>query len=107
MTDNIVDKNTPEFVSFLKGVEKIVTDHFDNNFPILEVPTFEVNNGRRYFKIVRVDNQRSVHVFVDRTNGDVLKAASWKTPAKHSRGNIFNKDNGLDCMTPYGATYLK
>ena len=49
----------------------------------------------------------SAYCFVDRTNGDVLKAASWKAPAKHARGNIFDDSNGLKFMSAYGAAYLR
>jgi hypothetical protein len=36
--------------------------------------------------------------------GDLLKPASWRTPAKHSRGNIFD---GTDNWSYYGPEYLK
>jgi hypothetical protein len=67
-------------------------------------------NGRRYKRVVCTDangSGRSVHVFVDTTNGNVLKSASWATPAKHARGNIYDANNGLACMGPYGAAYLR
>ena len=35
---------------------------------------------------------RSVYCFIDRSNGDLLKAAGWKTPAKGKRGSIFNEN---------------
>ena len=35
--------------------------------------------------------------------GDLLKPASWKSPAKHSRGNIFD---GSDKWNFYGPNYL-
>jgi hypothetical protein len=35
--------------------------------------------------------------------GDLLKPASWKAPAKHSRGNIFD---GTDKWEYYGPSYL-
>lgn len=95
--------------TFLAGAQKIVDDHFATNFPSLTVPTLTADPGRRYVRIVKSQygNDRSVHCFVDTTNGDVLKAAGWKVPAKHARGNIFNADNGLGCMGPYGAAYLR
>jgi hypothetical protein len=49
----------------------------------------------------------SVYAFIDATNGDVLKAASYKTPAKQSRGNIFDEHNGLKAMGPHGTAYLR
>lgn len=51
--------------------------------------------------------ERSAHTFVDTTNGDVLKPASWKTPAKHARGNILDEHNGLRYMSSYGPAYLR
>ncbi len=65
--------------------------------------------GRRYVRIVKSDDfgANSVYCFVDKTNGNVLKAAGWKTPAKHARGNIYNDDNGLTGMSAYGAAYLR
>lgn len=63
-----------------------------------------VRKGRRYMKVCRGG---SVYAFVDTTNGDVLKPASWKAPAKHARGNIFADDNGLNCCGPYSVAYLR
>jgi hypothetical protein len=39
--------------------------------------------------------------------GDVMKPASYKTPAKHSRGNIFSEDNGMEFVGAYGPAYLR
>lgn len=51
--------------------------------------------GNKYIKVVKRD---SVHSFIVRHDtgkfkaGDILKAASWKTPATNFvRGNIFDK----------------
>ena len=71
--------------------------------------------GRKNVKVVRrtvyddgsMSKGGSAHCFVDMTNGDVLKAASWKAPAKHARGNIFKDDNGLGAIAPQGhVNYL-
>lgn len=41
-------------------------------------------------------NQRSVAAFID-NDGNILKPASWKAPAKGIRGNIFNDaDRAID-----------
>ena len=58
--------------------------------------------GARYIRIVVSGPGRSVYCFVDFSSGDVFKAASWKTPAKHARGNIFDAHNGLKSMGPFG-----
>jgi hypothetical protein len=100
----IVNSDTPQFQSWFAGQVKISHDDMKANFPTLPLATFRADFGTRYVKIVRDD---SAHAFIDRTNGDVLKPASWKAPAKHARGNIFNPDNGLSQMGPYGPAYLR
>ena len=49
---------------------------------------FIVEAGRKYHKIVMVNNQRSVHAFVDKKTGEVYKAASWRGPAKDVRFDL-------------------
>ena len=51
---------------------------------------FYIESGRKYHKIVMEtgNGNRSVHAFVDRTTGDVYKAASFKASAKHVRFNL-------------------
>ena len=55
--------------------------------------------GSKYIKVIRKDNQTSVHSFIVNIHndkkfkyGDILKAANWKTPARNfARGNIFEE----------------
>ncbi len=69
----------------------------------------EVMHGRRYVRVVKTDDfdHRSAYCFVDKQNGNVLKADGWKRPAKHARGNIYGEDGGLGGVTPYGAAYIR
>lgn len=47
-------------------------------------------HGRRYTKVFAYQgNRRSLWCFVDE-NGDILLPASWRAPAKHARGNIYD-----------------
>ena len=60
--------------------------------------------GRKFIKVVKGSSpgQRSVWGFVAKVDGvhkgvpmlkgDILKAATWSQPAKHSRGSIFDKE---------------
>lgn len=67
--------------------------------------TYEITQGKKYLKIVQVSNQRSVHAFVDRSNGDIYKAATWNAPAKGVRFNILKDLETLrttaDCFGGY------
>ena len=67
----------------IKAIQQIKTNGVDNEFYL--------ETGRKYYKLVHRDrNQRSVHCFIDKTTGDVLKPASWSAPAKGSRFNLLN-----------------
>jgi hypothetical protein len=51
-------------------------------------PTFSVEEGRKYLKIVMTTSgNRSAHAFIDR-DGNVYKAANWQSPAKGIRYNL-------------------
>lgn len=105
---------TPEqFQAALDGYVAKLTErsaaHYAAHYTNLTAPTFEVHPGKRYMKIVTCSEGqgRSVHTFVDRTNGNVLKAAGWAAPAKHARGSIFSDKNGMEACSVYGGNYLR
>ena len=70
--------------------------------------------GRKYMKVIMTiqpsnpihNVQRSSWAFIDKTNGDVLKSATWKAPAKHSRGNLMDEFDGLQFIQWTGPMYL-
>jgi hypothetical protein len=63
--------------------------------------------GRKYTKIIMdTGNQTSVWAFIDRSNGDVLKPASWKAPAKHPRGNVYDEHDGMKFISWTGPSYM-
>lgn len=56
---------------------------------------FTFESGRKYHKVIMViDNgperevSRSVHCFIDKKTGSVLKSSSWRSPAKGERYNL-------------------
>ncbi len=65
-----------------------------------------VMKGRKYTRIVEnhAGNYRSVFCFVENATGNILKSASWATPAKGVRGNIAN---GASQVSAYGAAYYR
>jgi hypothetical protein len=101
---NKVTIDTIQFKMWLASVRVKSDLYMKTHFPILPLPKFTIKDGKRYIRVFR-DN--SCYAFIDKTTGDVLMPASYKTPAKHPRGNIFNSDGGLDCTAPYGIAYLK
>lgn len=100
---NNITIDSPQFQVWFAEVQKRSAAYMKARFAILPVPKFTTNDGKRYIRVFR-DN--SAYAFIDKTNGDVLMPASWRAPAKHPRGNVWNEDHGLNCTGPYGIAYL-
>ena len=69
-----------------------------------------IKPGRKFIKIMRINaiwgfvaKEDGTHKGVPMKRGDVLKAAGWSAPAKHTRGNIF--DNKQDYFSWTGPDY--
>lgn len=93
---------------YVEGLQDKIDKHYKTDLPNLTIPKLEVTKGKRYYKVTRNDSSsRSVVAFIDAENGDILKPASWKAPAKHARGNVYDEDFGLSQSTAYGPNYLK
>lgn len=115
-------RTTPEFeaklAAFLRNAQALID--IDNARTFKESraktgdPTFggarlTIERGPRYIRVVKSDvngASRSAYVFIDAANGDIFKSASWKGPAKHARGNIFDA-NPLDAITEHGGRYMR
>lgn len=119
MNNNIISLETPQVKTWIEGTRKIYNDYMAANFPTNPLEVIDAREGQRYIKLVRTYKHRepltgiekaitsSVHAFLDRTNGDVLKPATFNAPAKGARGNVLQPDNGLKCMTQYGPCYMR
>lgn len=79
---------TEEINAFVAAVSKRHNEGLKAAYPTCEAnwETISGHPGTRYTKLKT--SRGSAFAFVDMTNGDILKAASWKAPAKHARGNI-------------------
>lgn len=68
---------------------------------------FSYMEGKKYFRIVRQTNQRSVYCFVNQ-EGDILFANGWKAPAKGASAKRGHIDNPFDdCCYSNGVKYLR
>jgi len=98
-----------QFEKWLSEVNEIRAEYWNARFTHKEYTPLIYTKGRNYTKIM---DGTSVWGFVAMKEvpskgavmGDLLKAASYNTPAKHSRGNIFN---GTAQWEFYGPKYLK
>ena len=67
----------------------------------------EFETGSKYVKIVSISGggSRSVHSFVEKANGNILRAASWKAPARNFiRGNVFDQASYINRVSWTGVS---
>lgn len=103
----IVDQQKMD--AFIKALQEKNDARMAASYPNLTPPKYEANWMKRYIRIETVEAHggRSAFCFIDPSNGDILKSASWKAPAKHARGNIHTPTHGVEHLGPYGAQYLR
>jgi hypothetical protein len=94
---------------FVSKVQAETIAYFAKHYSSLTPSTIEVEEGSKFYRIVEADSgSRSVYCFVSKANGDIYKAAGWKAPAKHVRGNIFDANYSYGRgVSLYGGTYLR
>lgn len=100
---------------FLTLAQEMIDTYMEFQFPMLPKSTLIIAGGTKYLKIRerrmggsfdKPELRWSSWCFIDLTNGDILRPATYKAPAKHARGNIFAADFGLSCVGPYGPNYI-
>jgi hypothetical protein len=115
---NLVNETTPALLTWLEGAQGTIDIYQHLHFPNQPRKVLVLEFGKRYVRVVSQEAftkadcskeifGRSAWAFIDLTNGDVLKCAGWKSPAKVARGNIFDDKNGLRMITAYGPKYLR
>ena len=98
--------------AYLGIVTQVTLDHFARSGFTFAVPGVRVlppRGNAKYAKVVATETypeqearDQGVHSFVSLTTGEIFKPASWKAPAKHARGNIFDEDHGASALGTMG-----
>ena len=70
-------------------------EHLNNTMDKPDGYSYELNTrGSKYFKVeMKSHGSRSVYCFINKRNGEILKAAGWRGPAKGSRGSVLVPDS--------------
>ena len=72
--------------------------------------SYAIDGGRKYHKVwmSTESGNRSIHTFVDKKTGSVLKPASTKAPAKGERYNLLDEASREDMLSRVGwsGSYL-
>ena len=121
MSNTVIAKYTAEAIrsrlsDLLVLINKAMEIHYQATFARLKAPTVGIDgNGKKYIRVSTFQffpergksYPESVYFFVDLTNGNLLKPATYKAPElKNPRGNVFDKDI-LTKLTPYGVVYVR
>ena len=110
--------SNPNYDESINKFRDLVLERFKryceaHRFTHLSNTQFVIENGRRYDKIVEVEDprhptNRRVHSFIERETGNILMPATYKAPAKHARGNIFTApEEAFSDRYTYSIRYLK
>lgn len=109
--------------AFVAHADQLAKQHFaamDYKPSLMLPPTHRADFvSSKWCKIVSIDDMghESVYGFICLRDGatkslgpvkvgDIHKAATWKQPAKHARGNVFSADFD-NCATSFGIKYLQ
>ena len=113
--EQLVEKQTQLYCN--KLVLAMKQWHADNGMPAKWETKYIYETGRKYFKVVRVedeyksnDEHRCVEAFIDRQTGDIFKPASWNKPAKGVRFNLLDQDSLFELfenLDPFGGHLYK
>ena len=110
----IAEQMTGALDKYVDAVQKMQEDYFKvMNFTFSDPPTIVYELKQKYAKVIKVDGLnggKSVHSFVDLSNGDILKG-NWKAPIRTKkglavRGNIFAPDVS-QFVNEHGPHYLR
>ncbi len=96
--------------TWMEGCQHIINQHWSRSgYTHAPAPVLAIQKGKRYLRIVNMERGQcaSVYAFIDLENGNVLKPAGFKAPAKHARGNVLDENNGLKWMSHHGPAYLR
>ena len=98
-TEKTTTKNGLSFDEAMDNLLVKIQESYDEWGGMDKTLDLSLKPGRKFIKVV---NDNSVWGFVAKVDGvhkglpmlkgDILKAATWSQPAKHSRGSIFDKE---------------
>ena len=98
---------------FIFRIQEMMNQEYKVRYPALIPPTIKVEPGSRYIRVVTYREhdgrvvEHAAYCFVEKATGDIFKAASYKAPAKHARGNITDPHGGMSWLTCYGVRSMR
>jgi hypothetical protein len=104
------DYNNPIVDAFIAKVNLEIAEYYAASLSNLNVPVLEMRVGTKFIKLIKdgcvwgfISRYDGDYKGVPIKKGDLMKAASRDSPAKHSRGNIID---GTAAYGVWGVNYL-
>ena len=98
-TEKTTTKNGLSFDEAMDTLLVKIQENYDKWGGLDKTLDLSLKVGRKFIKVVEggrvwgfVAKVDGVHKGVPMLKGDILKAAGWSQPAKHSRGSIFDSE---------------
>ena len=98
-TEKTTTKNGLSFDDAMDTLLVKIQENYDKWGGMDKTLDLSLKVGRKFIKVVEgnrvwgfVAKVDGVHKGVPMLKGDILKAATWSQPAKHSRGSIFDSE---------------
>ena len=101
-TEKTMTKNGLSFDDAMDTLLVKIQENYDERYMGSNVEKkldLELRPGRKFIKVVEgsrvwgfIAKVDGVHKGLPMLKGDILKAATWRAPAKHSRGSIFDSE---------------
>lgn len=97
---------------YIDALNERCGEYFAHHYPNIEPPAFGFEIGSKFIRIYQESgSHRSVHAFLDRATGDVIKPAGWKAPQRDKDGlavryrlaDPLDKKRCFDSIDPYGS----
>jgi hypothetical protein len=101
------------FEMLIPKIQALLTDHYQTHYISLTAPTIRVEKGRKYWKLISVAPHRTgdsstVYAFIRRSDGAILRPASWKSPelrVKNPVHGYITDDHCLEWFSSAGVRY--
>lgn len=109
MNEVIMENFEAALQLFLEKAQ-VKIDKFYNQFPrkLVTMP------GRKYIRVAVARQQEDLSSWQPESSwafigpdGAIYMPASWKTPAKHARGNIFSAQGGMEAVGEFSINYMR
>jgi len=111
---------------FVAAADSVTADYWKaQGFTYAPAPTHKAEmTSDKWCKVVTLEERNgvktvtSVYAFIalqsfstkalgQVVQGQIFKPATFKAPAKHARGSVYEGDFGRSCLTSHGPVYLK